>query len=203
MAAGNSPSWWGWYSWPSWWHQLNGVGRITWKIDLAAGKASIWDTSGITSGARLDIRAHNRPLFERISQIRERVETIPKRATALWRLVAGAEPWARFERFGLRKNLPFRLRSANLETSKSRGLNSEAQTSKRIPPLLRLPNCLSEPLALRIKPLEFKNEAQGCTPVACRCSDGYTFDFAPSAGICRFDNEPDAAGRELFKASPG
>jgi len=39
MAAGNSPSWWGWYSWPSWWHQLNGVGRITWKIDLAAGKS--------------------------------------------------------------------------------------------------------------------------------------------------------------------
>jgi hypothetical protein len=39
MAAGNGPSWWGWYSWPSWWHQLNGVGRITWKIDLAAGKS--------------------------------------------------------------------------------------------------------------------------------------------------------------------
>ena len=39
LAAGNGPSWWGWYSWPSWWHQLNGVGRITWKIDLAAGKS--------------------------------------------------------------------------------------------------------------------------------------------------------------------
>ena len=39
MAAGNYPLWWGWYSWPSWWHQLNGVGRITWKIDLVAGKS--------------------------------------------------------------------------------------------------------------------------------------------------------------------
>jgi hypothetical protein len=66
-----------------------------------------------------------------------------------------------------------------------------------------MPNCLSEPLALRIKPLEFKNEAQSCTPVACRCSDGYAFDIAPSAGTRRFDNDPNAAGREFFKASPG
>ena len=39
MAAGSYPSWWGWYIWPSWWHQLNGVGRITWKINLDPGKS--------------------------------------------------------------------------------------------------------------------------------------------------------------------
>jgi hypothetical protein len=39
MAAGSYPSWWGRYSWPSWWHQLNGWGRITWKINLEAGKS--------------------------------------------------------------------------------------------------------------------------------------------------------------------
>jgi hypothetical protein len=36
---GANPSWWGWYSWPSWWSQLNGIGRINWKINLEAGKS--------------------------------------------------------------------------------------------------------------------------------------------------------------------
>jgi hypothetical protein len=36
---GAYPSWWGWYSWPSWWSQLNGIGRIDWKVNLEAGKS--------------------------------------------------------------------------------------------------------------------------------------------------------------------
>jgi hypothetical protein len=39
MGAGSYPPWWGWYSWPSWWHQLNGVGRISWKITLEPSKS--------------------------------------------------------------------------------------------------------------------------------------------------------------------
>jgi len=38
MAVGY-PQWWGSYSWPSWWRQLNGVGRVTWKISLEPGKS--------------------------------------------------------------------------------------------------------------------------------------------------------------------
>lgn len=34
-----SPVWWGWYNWPGWWSHFNGVGRITWKIKLDAGKS--------------------------------------------------------------------------------------------------------------------------------------------------------------------
>ncbi len=34
FAAGDYPSWWGWYSWPFWWHHINGIGRVTWKIKL-------------------------------------------------------------------------------------------------------------------------------------------------------------------------
>jgi hypothetical protein len=37
--AGGYPAWWGWYSWPPWWHQLNGMGRITWTLTLDAGKS--------------------------------------------------------------------------------------------------------------------------------------------------------------------
>ncbi|MBI3650339.1 MAG: hypothetical protein HY231_04760 [Acidobacteria bacterium] len=36
---GNYPSWWGWYSWPAWWSQLNGIGRVSWKVNLEAGKS--------------------------------------------------------------------------------------------------------------------------------------------------------------------
>ena len=36
--AEGQPYWWSWYGWPGWWHQVNGVGRITWKLDLPPGK---------------------------------------------------------------------------------------------------------------------------------------------------------------------
>ena len=32
------PSWWNWYSWPAGWHQLNGIGRISWNLRLEPGK---------------------------------------------------------------------------------------------------------------------------------------------------------------------
>jgi hypothetical protein len=32
------PDWWSWYNWPWWWHRVNGVGRVTWKITLEPGK---------------------------------------------------------------------------------------------------------------------------------------------------------------------
>lgn len=32
------PDWWAWYSWPWWWHHVNGVGRVTWKLTLEQGK---------------------------------------------------------------------------------------------------------------------------------------------------------------------
>jgi hypothetical protein len=38
MPAGDYPSWWGWYSWPWWWHHLNGVGRIRWDVRLEPGR---------------------------------------------------------------------------------------------------------------------------------------------------------------------
>jgi hypothetical protein len=33
-----TPAWWNSYSWPDWWSHFNGVGRITWKVHLDAGK---------------------------------------------------------------------------------------------------------------------------------------------------------------------
>lgn len=39
LAAGEgAPEWWGWYNWPWWWNQVNGIGRITWKTKLEPGK---------------------------------------------------------------------------------------------------------------------------------------------------------------------
>ncbi|MGN6371122.1 MAG: hypothetical protein ACTHN5_22940 [Phycisphaerae bacterium] len=35
---GDQPMWWGWYNWPNWWTHFNGVGRVTWKETLEAGK---------------------------------------------------------------------------------------------------------------------------------------------------------------------
>jgi hypothetical protein len=35
---GPYPYWWGWFSWPWWWHHFNGVGRITWTVQLEPGK---------------------------------------------------------------------------------------------------------------------------------------------------------------------
>jgi len=29
-----SPVWWRWFNWPSWWYHFNGIGRITWSIEL-------------------------------------------------------------------------------------------------------------------------------------------------------------------------
>ena len=36
--SGAYPYWWGWFSWPWWWHQFNGLGRITWTVNLEANK---------------------------------------------------------------------------------------------------------------------------------------------------------------------
>jgi hypothetical protein len=36
--GGTYPYWWSWYDWPSWWRHFNGIGRITWKVTLEAGK---------------------------------------------------------------------------------------------------------------------------------------------------------------------
>jgi hypothetical protein len=35
---GPFPTWWGWFSWPWWWHHFNSVGRITWTADLQPGE---------------------------------------------------------------------------------------------------------------------------------------------------------------------
>ncbi|MBI5648197.1 MAG: hypothetical protein HY962_14795 [Ignavibacteriae bacterium] len=35
---GPMPAWWGWFSWPWWWHHFNGVGRITWTVSLTPQK---------------------------------------------------------------------------------------------------------------------------------------------------------------------
>lgn len=34
MTSGGQPFWWRWFNWPSWWYHFNGLGRITWKLDL-------------------------------------------------------------------------------------------------------------------------------------------------------------------------
>jgi hypothetical protein len=36
--AYNYPYWWRWYGWPYWWSHFNGIGRVTWKVNLEAGK---------------------------------------------------------------------------------------------------------------------------------------------------------------------
>jgi hypothetical protein len=45
--TGPFPTWWGWFSWPWWWHHFNSVGRITWTVDLQPGVpldlAYTWD----------------------------------------------------------------------------------------------------------------------------------------------------------------
>ncbi|HSV74577.1 MAG TPA: hypothetical protein VLH79_12530 [Chthonomonadales bacterium] len=32
------PHWWSWYSWPGWWHNVNGLGRFRWKVTVEPGK---------------------------------------------------------------------------------------------------------------------------------------------------------------------
>lgn len=39
LPSGGYPFWWGWYNWPSWWHQFNGIARIEWKVKLEQGKS--------------------------------------------------------------------------------------------------------------------------------------------------------------------
>ncbi len=36
---GSYPTWWNWWNWPNWWSRFNGVGRVTWKLTLEAGKS--------------------------------------------------------------------------------------------------------------------------------------------------------------------
>jgi hypothetical protein len=36
--GGPYPYWWGWFSWPWWWRHFNGVGRITWTVQLEPQK---------------------------------------------------------------------------------------------------------------------------------------------------------------------
>jgi hypothetical protein len=38
--AGGLPSWWSWYGWPVWWHQLNRASRIDWDVKLEDGKSA-------------------------------------------------------------------------------------------------------------------------------------------------------------------
>lgn len=38
VGTGDYPSWWGWYGWPYWWNYFNGVGRLTWKLNLDPGQ---------------------------------------------------------------------------------------------------------------------------------------------------------------------
>ncbi len=34
------PGWWNWYSWPTWWHHLNGAAKIKWTVKLAPKEKS-------------------------------------------------------------------------------------------------------------------------------------------------------------------
>ncbi len=38
--AGGTPTWWSWYSWPSGWYHFNGLGRLTWTVELEGGKSA-------------------------------------------------------------------------------------------------------------------------------------------------------------------
>jgi hypothetical protein len=40
VAAFDYPQWWGWYGWPSWWTYFNGIGRVTWKIQLEPNQSA-------------------------------------------------------------------------------------------------------------------------------------------------------------------
>jgi hypothetical protein len=43
MPYSDYPQWWGWYGWPSWWNYFNGIGRITWKVQIEPGKTAELD----------------------------------------------------------------------------------------------------------------------------------------------------------------
>jgi hypothetical protein len=33
------PAWWRYYSWPPWFNQMNGTGRITWRVVIEPGQS--------------------------------------------------------------------------------------------------------------------------------------------------------------------
>ncbi len=35
LSSGEYPSWWSWYGWPYWWNYFNGIGRITWNVEMS------------------------------------------------------------------------------------------------------------------------------------------------------------------------
>jgi hypothetical protein len=38
------PAWWGWYNWPYWWYEFNGIGSVKWTVNLDAGKEANLDS---------------------------------------------------------------------------------------------------------------------------------------------------------------
>jgi hypothetical protein len=40
IGSSDYPTWWQWYGWPNWWHHVNGLSRITWKLNLEPGKTA-------------------------------------------------------------------------------------------------------------------------------------------------------------------
>ena len=34
----DQPVWWGWYSWPGWWHHMNSRSQVNWEFKIEAGK---------------------------------------------------------------------------------------------------------------------------------------------------------------------
>lgn len=42
---GPEQAWWRWYSWPYWWHRLNGAARFTWSVTLEPGENTTLDAA--------------------------------------------------------------------------------------------------------------------------------------------------------------
>lgn len=40
IGNGDFPVWWQSYGWPNWWHHVNGLSRVTWKLTLEPGKSA-------------------------------------------------------------------------------------------------------------------------------------------------------------------
>lgn len=34
------PAWWSYYSWPAWWHRVNGIGKFRWNVRIEPGKSA-------------------------------------------------------------------------------------------------------------------------------------------------------------------
>jgi len=45
-------NWPSWYRWPFWWGHLNGLGKITWKLELKPGVHPGWGWSVTATGKR-------------------------------------------------------------------------------------------------------------------------------------------------------